>query len=99
MLNLDHFTLGLVSQLSKWPANLKLFPITDSEEDQPLIKKVKVKDLVEKVEIIEPALILEEDESSPEETTEVVEETVIEEPVNILEEPEPLSDPPLRSYR
>ena len=28
----------------------------------------------------------------------VVEETVIEEPVNILEEPEHLSDPPLRSY-
>ena len=25
-LHLDHFTLGLVSQLSKWPPNLKLFP-------------------------------------------------------------------------
>ena len=23
--NLDHFTLGLVSQLSKWPPNLKFF--------------------------------------------------------------------------
>ena len=25
-LNFDHFTLGLVSQLSKWPLNLKFFP-------------------------------------------------------------------------
>ena len=25
-LHLDHFTLGLVSQLSKWPLNLKFFP-------------------------------------------------------------------------
>ena len=25
-LHLNHFTLGLVSQLSKWPPNLKLFP-------------------------------------------------------------------------
>ena len=24
--HLDHFTLGLVSQLSKWPINLKFFP-------------------------------------------------------------------------
>ena len=26
MLHLDHFTLELVSQLSKWPPNLKFFP-------------------------------------------------------------------------
>ena len=26
MLHLDHFTLGLVSELSKWPLNLKFFP-------------------------------------------------------------------------
>ena len=26
MLYLNHFTLGLVSQLSKWPPNLKFFP-------------------------------------------------------------------------
>ena len=27
-IHLDHFTLGLVSQLSKWPLNLKSFPST-----------------------------------------------------------------------
>ena len=32
MLHLDHFTLGLVSQLSKWPLNLKLFPSIDGVE-------------------------------------------------------------------
>ena len=26
MLHLEHFTLGLVSQLSKWPLNLKFIP-------------------------------------------------------------------------
>ena len=26
MLHLDHLTLGLLSQLSKWPLNLKIFP-------------------------------------------------------------------------
>ena len=26
MLHLDHYTLGLVSQLSKWPQILKFFP-------------------------------------------------------------------------
>ena len=31
MLHLDHFTLGLVYQLSKWPLNLKLFPSIDSD--------------------------------------------------------------------
>ena len=30
MLHLENFTLGLVSQLSKWPLNLKLFFSIDS---------------------------------------------------------------------
>ena len=33
MLYLDHFTLGLVSQLSIWPLNLKLFPCIAKEND------------------------------------------------------------------
>ena len=34
MLHLGHFTLGLVSQLSKWPPNLKLFPSIDDTRSQ-----------------------------------------------------------------
>ena len=35
MLHLDHFTLGLVPQLSKWPPNLKLFSSIASETAPP----------------------------------------------------------------
>ena len=31
-LHLDHFTLGLVSQLSKWPLNLKFFPSIENNK-------------------------------------------------------------------
>ena len=31
-IHLDHFTLGLVSQLSKWPLNLNFFPSTEQLE-------------------------------------------------------------------
>ena len=33
MLHLDHFTLGLVSQLSKWLLNLKFFPSIEFDLD------------------------------------------------------------------
>ena len=33
MLNFYHFTLGLVSQLSKWLLNLKIFHLLESTED------------------------------------------------------------------
>ena len=35
LLHLDHITLGLVSQQSKWPLNLKFFPVTASPEPDP----------------------------------------------------------------
>ena len=31
---LDHFTLGLVSQLSKWPPILKLFPSSSENSEE-----------------------------------------------------------------
>ena len=61
-------------------------------EDEPLLKKVKAEPTKEiQVEMEQPKI---DDDQVEEETTE---ETVIEEPVNLLEEQDSISEPPLRS--
>ena len=40
LLHLEHFTLELVSQLSKWPPNLKFFPSTAFERMQYYVQDV-----------------------------------------------------------
>ena len=60
MLHLNHFTLGLVSQLSKWPLNFKFFPsvvtglqVHDEEREEKNLRdhfKAIMEDFEEKME-------------------------------------------------
>ena len=62
------------------------------DEDEPLLKKVKPE-----VDEAPPMIIVVDEVDDNSEGKEVTEETVIEEPVNLMEEQESISEPPLRS--
>ena len=87
-----------ITTRSSRASSRKLLEVAVSSEDEPLLKKVKAEAAAVPEAPMPPMIIVEDevdtDNAGPKEVTE---ETVIEEPVNLMEEQDSISEPPLRS--
>ena len=92
-----------VDQASSSTRSSRMRKIIDDNEDEPLLKKVRSENRVSVQATFEREKVKIEDKELPKiddydlEEEETTEETVIEEPVNLLDEQDSISEPPLRS--